>query len=387
MEGKNVLFMVAVLLAYIVQGAIWYTMPLLFSQTFASNYLAVGLLVSLVPLIEVVGAIPFGYFADFGMIKQTAFSSMLALLVVPFLFATNIGVLNEIGVFMLGIGGMGIWIAATAHVAKAFGGRKIRFIGYEFAVMEIGWITGPALGGFVLGALGGGGLALAEMLMLAASSFAFIKSLKAKNAVKRKNAPKLLRILGVQKRVWYRMPSFIAPFLIMSFLSSFFLYVMWVAVPLLAEITNSSILLGGMVIGTIEIPFALGDTFAGRLYRKGGEKAATGAAILLSAVFMLISAFLLQLGFYALIVLMVSALFLTYADVGVFSAIIQKDKRDSGEIAAFSAIAGGVGGAVAAAITGATLAEYRLYVVAGVFCFLVIAYLFYAHVVLRRYKF
>jgi len=110
-------------------------------------------------------------------------------------------------------------------------------------------------------------------------------------------------------------------------------------------------------------------------------------AILLSAIFMLISAFLLQLGFYALIVLMVSAPFLTYADVGVLSAVMQKGKRDSGEIAAFYAIVGGIGGAVAAAITGATLAEYRLYVVAGVFCFLVVIYLFYAHIVLRRYKF
>jgi MFS family permease len=386
MEGKNVLFMVAVLLTYIVQGAIWYTMPLLFSQTLASNYLAVGLLISLVPLIEVIVAIPFGYFADFGKIKQTAFSSMLSLLVVPFLFATNISVLDEIGVFMLGIGGMGIWIAATAHVAYAFG-RKIRFIGYEFALMEIGWITGPALGGFLLGALGSSGLALAEMLMLAVSSFAFIKSLKVKNAVKHKNAPKLLRILTMQKRVWYHMPFFIVPFLIMSFLWSFFSYAIWVAVPLLAAITNSSIFLGGMIVGAIEIPFALGDAFAGRLYRKGSEKATTGVAILLSAIFMLISAFLLQLGFYALIVLMVSALFLTYAAVGVVSAVMQKGKRYSGEIAAFSAIAGGVGGAVAAMITGATLAEYRLYVVAGIFCFLVAIYLFYAHIVLRRYKF
>jgi hypothetical protein len=53
MRRGTVTFMLAVLIAYMVQGSIWYTMPLIFAHAFANNYFAVGLLIAIIPLIEV----------------------------------------------------------------------------------------------------------------------------------------------------------------------------------------------------------------------------------------------------------------------------------------------------------------------------------------------
>lgn len=387
MNNKNVAFMVAVLLTYLIQGSIWYTMPLLFAQTLSGNYLEVGVLVSIIPLIEVIAAIPLGYLADFGRIKSVVFNSMLALLLVPFLFATNINLLTAIGAFLLGIGGIGIWIATNAYVANVFGRKKIKYIGYEFALMGVGWAIGPVLGGYAYGAFGELMLSLMEILVLAIASFVFLKSLKNVIVVHHRKAPKLIRILKIENRVIHRLPAFVMPFLFLSFLFSFVSFAAWVSVPLLALTTGTSILVGGVIIGAINIPFIVGDTLIGRLYRRGRGKEFVTACLFLSAELMVVAALLVSKSIYSLLILFATALLVTIAYVNIFSAIIERDTRDTGEISALATVSGGLGGALASVIAGATIATYKLYFVAGTFCVLVLLYLLYLHTVFKRSRF
>lgn len=372
-------FMVAVLLAYVAQGSIWYTAPIIFSRVFSSNYFEVGLLFSLIPLIEIAAAIPFGYMADFGKVKHIAFNSTLALLLVPFLLATNLNVLIAVGVLLLGIGGEGIWIATNSYVANIIGKRSIKYIGYEFALMGIGWITGPMLGGFVLGASDRLVLTVIEMLLLAIGSFIFLRVLKVKISVAHIRAPKFIKILRSESALMRELPSFVLPFLLLGFIFSFFGYVVWIAVPLLTLITSAGIFAGGMVIGFVNIPYAIGDVLAGKLYKKGKEKTIVSVCLILAAFFMLLSALLVNESFYSLIILLGTALFVTFAEVGVFSAVIDSAKKDTGEISALETVSGGIGGAFAAIVTGATVAQYGLWVVSGIFVTLIAVYLVYLH--------
>lgn len=374
----NVAFMLGVLLAWIAQGSIWYTMPLLFSKVLSDNYFVVGLLIAMIPLVEVVVAIPFGYYADLGKIKYIAFDSMLALLAVPLLFALKVSSLNAAGVFLIGAGGIGIWIAATAHVSHYFG-RKPKYIGYELAVMGVGWVTGPILGGFLLENFGGVMLAAAETLILAIASFIFLKTMRYKIDVTYKTAPKLGRLFGMEHRAMRRLRLLAFPFLLLSFLFAFFSYTVWVAGPLLARIGDISIFLGGAVIGALEAPYVFGDALAAKFYVRGGVKRIVSVSVLLSFVFMLLSALLVGESFFALIILFGTALLLGIADVALFSALIDSDRRDTGEIAAFATVSGGIGGALAVVIVGATIATYQLYVITAAFGILVAIFLLYLH--------
>ncbi len=375
----NIAFMLGVLLAWIAQGSIWYTMPLLFSRAFSDNYFVVGLLIALIPLVEVAVAIPFGYYADLGKIKHVAFDSMLALLVVPLLFALKMGPLNAAGVLLLGVGGIGIWIAVTAHVSHYFG-RKPKYIGYELAVMGVGWVTGPILGGFLLGVFSGVALAAAEIIILAIASFIFVKTMRYKIDVAYKTAPKLGRLFGMEHRAMRRLHKLAFPFLLLSFLFAFFSYTVWVAGPLMARIGDISIFLGGAIIGALEAPYVFGDALAAKFYVRGGIKRLVSVSVLLSLVFMVISAVLVSSSFFALIILFGTALLLGLADVAMLSALIDSDRRDTGEIAAFSIMAGGMGGALAVIITGATIAVYQLYVITATFGVLVVIFLLYLHI-------
>ncbi len=387
MNGRNVTFMLAVLLAYVAQGAIWYTMPLIFSQTLASDYFAVGVLISLIPLIEVLGAVPFGFFADFGRIKAIVFDSMLALLVVPFLFATNIELLNSVGVFLLGVGGVGVWIGATAHVSNVMGKKNVKFIGYDFAVMGVGWVAGPILGGFIYGGFGNVPLAVTELLLIAIASFLFMKSMRFASDVSRRHTPKFSKLLSIKDGLVSRMPRYVVPFLFSAFMYSFFAYAVWVSVPLITRLSSATVLLGGIVIGVLGIPFAFGDSLGGRLYVRGHTKTLVGVAMVASAAFVFAAAFLLKDSFFSLIILSASALLVTLADVWMFSAVVDIDRQDSGEIAALSVVSGGFGGALGAVVAGATIVEFRLYAVAAVFGAMALLYVVLLFGVMRRTRF
>ncbi|MDE1855522.1 MAG: MFS transporter [Candidatus Micrarchaeota archaeon] len=386
MRNGNVTFMLAVLLAYIIQGSIWYTMPLIFSHVLTNNYFAVGLLIALIPLVELLSAVPFGFFADFGRIKTIAFDSMLAILLVPFMFATNIELLIAVGAFLLGVGGMGIWIAVTAHMANVMG-KNVRFIGYEFAVMAIGWITGPVLGGFVYGNYGTLPLTVAEMLFLAISSFMFLKTMRYASDTTYRRTPKFSKLLSVKDGLLSRIPRSALPLFIVSFLLSFFTYAIWLAVPLLTHIGNVSVLLGGIVIGVLNIPSFFGDALGGRLYRRMNRKSFAGYSVLLAAAFIFASAFLFGASYYSLIILFMSGLLITLSQVGMFSAIVGVDRRDTGEIAAISAVFGGFGGAISSVITGATIAQYSLWVFASAFGVMAVLYFLYLRFAFRKTDF
>ena len=377
MRTKNVVFMIAVLLAFIAQGAIWYTMPLIFAQTFGNDYFEVGLLIALIPLMEVIAAIPFGYFADIGKIKTITFDSMLALLLTPFLFTININIFTAMGTFLFAAGGVGIWIATNAYVANVFGRREIKYIGYELALMGMGWVTGPMLGGLIYDGFGKIALAVTEMLVIAIASFLFLRTLEVETPVRNSRAPKFMKILKIQNRVIHRLPAFVFPFLLLSFIFSYLELSVWVAVPLITVITSSSVLLGGFMIGIINIPSMVGEALGGKLYRRGEEKKIVSLALVLAALSMVASAIFLNQSFYALVILLATALFTAFAYVGIFSAVIERDTRDTGEISALATVTGGFGGALAAVIAGATVATYKLQVVAGVFCVLVFLYLLY----------
>jgi MFS family permease len=362
-------------------------MPLIFAQTLSGNYLEVGVLISIIPLIEVIAAIPFGYFVDFGRIKSVAFNGMLALMLVPLLFAINTGLFTAIGVFLLGVGGIGIWIVTNAHVANVFGRKEIKYIGYEFALMGIGWSVGPVLGGFIYGSFGKVALSVMEVLMLAIASFVLLKTLKSETQVIHKKAPKFIRILRIENRVIHRLPPFVLPFLFISFLFSFIAYAIWVSVPLIILTTGSSILAGGIIVGVINIPYIMGEALSGRFYRRGKEKEIVSVCMLFSVVFMIIATLFVSKSIYSLLILLATALFVTVAYVGIFSAIIERDMRDTGEISALSTVSGGLGGALSAVIAGATVAVYGFYVVTGIFCALVIIYVIYLHFSFRKSKF
>ena len=386
MRSGNVAFTVAVLLAYIMQGSIWYTMPFIFSRVLTNNYFAVGLLIALIPLIELLSAVPFGFLADFGRIKTIAFDSMLAILLVPFLFATNINLLIAVGAFLLGAGGMGIWIAVTVHMANTMG-KNVRFIGYEFAVMAVGWITGPILGGFVYGNYGTLPLTTIEMLFLAISSFLFLKTMNYASDTTYRRTPKFSKLLSVKDGLLGRIPKSALPLFLLSFMLSFLTYAVWLAVPLLTHIGDVNLLIGGIVVGVIEVPYFFGDALGGRLYKHANKKNFVGYSMLLSAAFIFIATSLLSASYYSLTILFVSGLLITLSQTGMFSALVSTDKRDAGEICAISSVFGGFGGAISSVITGATVAQYGLWVFAAVFGFMAVLYFVYLQLAFRKTDF
>lgn len=385
MRQRTVTFMLAVLLAYVAQGSVWYIMPFLFSNTLSNNYLEVGLVIALIPLIETISAIPFGFFAEFGRIKTVAFDSMLALLVVPLLFAAKAPLVSALGVFLLGIGGVGIWIAATAHMANTMGKRDVRFIGYEFAVMYVGWFSGPMLGGFVYGNYGNMPLAACETLLFAVASFLFARTLNYRSDVGHVRIPKFSKLLSIESGMLSHIRAIMVPFLLISFMASFFSYAVWVAVPLITHISSENIFIGGVILGAIEVPNVLGFTFGSRFYKRSNAKRLAMGSLLLASLFVALSAFLLSKSFFSLLLLLASSGFVTFADVGLFSAIVDRDKRVTGEISALAVITGGFGGAIASLISGATVASLGLFIIAAIFGVLAVVTALYIYVTIGRH--
>ncbi|MDE1874315.1 MAG: MFS transporter [Candidatus Micrarchaeota archaeon] len=386
MKASNVTFMLAVLIAYIVQGSIWYTMPFILSHALSNDYFAVGLLIALIPLVEVLSAVPFGFFADLGRLKMIAFDSMLAILVVPFLFATNVDLLVALGAFLLGVGGMGLWIAVTVHMANTMG-KNVRFIGYEFAVMAVGWITGPMLGGFLYGSYGTVPLTAVEMLLLAISSFLFLKTMRYASDVAQRKTPKFSKLVSAKDGLLSRIPRSALPLFFLSFLLSFLTYAIWLAVPLITHINDVDVLIGGVLIGVLEVPYFFGDALGGRLYKHANKKSFVGYSVLFAAVSVFVVTLLLGVSYYSLIILFVTGLLVTLSQTGMFSALVSNDKRDAGEIGAISSVFGGFGGAISSVLTGATVAQYGLWVFAFVFAAMALLYFAYLHVAFRKTDF
>lgn len=384
MHSRFIPFAAAVLLSWVALGSIWYTMPLLLATLFAKNYFEVGLAIGLIPLIEIIVGVPFGYFVDSGKLKAIAFDSMLSLLLVPLLFESNIQLLTALGVFLLGAGGVGIWIVATAYVANVMGRTEIKYIGYEFALMSVGWILGPVLGSFIYAGFGGVPLMLAELLLLALSSLILLKTLEAKIVIKSRKHPKLLSALKAEGMLIKQFPKLMVSFILMSLFYEFFSYSAWIVVPLLALTRNASIVVGGVITGAIYVPIMLGDALSGRLYRRGKEKSIMLGSVFLSAVMMLLAAILVEDSFYALLILSACAVFVSLASTSMFSVVVDKDKRDAGVISAVSILSGGVGGALGSVVTGATVASYQLFAITAAFCVIAAITMVYIYFAFRK---
>lgn len=386
MDRPLVYFMLSVLLMYILQGSIWYTMPLLFSQTFSNNLFNVGLLISLIPLIEVLVAIPFGFYADFGRIKSIFFVSSLSLLMVPMLILMNSQIFNAIGVFMLAIGGIGIWIAAIAYLSSMINKKDVRYVGYEFSVMSLGWVFGPILGGFTYQLGGGFGLTLMETFVIAISSFLMLVTMSMEIKMRRKHAPKLLQLLRSESKIIKKIPDFLLLFFFLGFIFDFYSYAVWVSVPLLTVLRGMSLIVGGIIVGIVEVPYVIGDAVGGYIYKRNSEWFVITACLIIAIVSILAAAWFENISFFGISILFITGLALSIASITTWNLIISKDRADVGEISAMSVIAGGLGGALGALVAGASLVHYQFTVSAIVVSVLSFLLLIYLNVVFKRVK-
>lgn len=379
MQGSIVRIMIGILLTYIALGIVWYIMPYVLAATFLNNFTQVGMAIAVIPIVSIFVSIPLGYYADTGKIKRITLNALLTILVSMFLFAV-LPAAYLVGLLLLGIGTEGVFIGVTAYLFNIIKKSEARYIGMEFSVMETGWFLGPILGGFVYTTSGGLGAALVSTVLLGLSYVVLSKELEEKIALKHQKPPKLSTMLQREQALIRKFPHFAVAFMLFNFIYSYFSYAVWVTVPTLILINGASIFLGGIVIGVISLPYGIGELIGGIVYRKKDKRTITIVATIMAMLSALAVAPLVQQNIYAVSLLLVVSFFLAIAYVALYSFVLERDRRFTGELTALSIIAGGLGGAVGPIIAGATTQSYGIYLLSLTFVALSLMFLVYFYV-------
>jgi predicted MFS family arabinose efflux permease len=371
---------VVVLLVNVAIFALWYTIPLIFSNLLDYNYALVSVLLAVIPAVEIIGSIPIGFYVDHGRAKGIGAVGTLFLILTPITFVIFSGI-SLIAMIFLGIGSITTEISLEAYIFNVIKKVKIKYIGIVYGLAGLGGLIGATAGGFLfqyydIWYL----LAFISTLLLLALAL-FIKYLQPLNTSSIKKRRYAYKILKEERSLYKKFRHFLTGLSIFSFVFGFFEWGVWLLVPLIITIRSADIFYGGIIYGVICLPFGFGSLLASRVYKRNNKRRIIMSSVGLSVIVMLSTSLLLGFSAYILILLLFASLSISIAYLALSGYILEKDRKDIAEFYVFETISYDAGGFVGILIAGFTVIATSITAVSIIFSVIAIAFLAYFSII------
>ncbi|MEM2954662.1 MAG: MFS transporter [Candidatus Nanoarchaeia archaeon] len=254
----------------------------IFTDEQVANYAFVGLIVSLIYVASFLSEIPVGLAVDkYGRIKilLSALFCMATLGVIYYIFAENIIILAILSL-IFGIISVAFWIP-SAVLIRDFSPRKMlsQAEGIYMSITQIGWILGPAIGGFIAAALAAkfNFLIIALLLTLATIFSVFIfKGKKVEQFRKiekgHKHTPKITLLATIFKE-FVQLHKHSLPLYIMCFIAHMWIAIEWAFVALtVIDVWKVNEIFAGALLGAMMITEGVLYYSAGYVMDKIGKR-------------------------------------------------------------------------------------------------------------------
>jgi predicted MFS family arabinose efflux permease len=336
----------------------------------------VSILLAIIPLVEIIGSIPIGFYVDNGSAKSIGTFGTMFLIFTPIIFVLFSGI-GLIDIILLGIGSITTEISLQAYVFNIVKKVKIKYIGLVYGLAGIGGLAGAASGGFLfqyysLWYL----LAFISGLLLVALAL-FVKYLEPREATHKVKQSNLNKILGEEAGLYKKFKHFVTGLSMFSFIFGFFEWAIWLLVPILIIIKSADIFYGGVIYGVICLPFGFGSLLASHIYKKRSKRRVIACSIIIAIIAMLSTSFLLNFSVYILVILLLASFTISTTYLTLSGYILERDRRDIAEFYVFETVSYDAGGAIGILISGFTVLATSITAVSVIFSVLAAAFLAY----------
>lgn len=376
MERSEIALILVVLLVNISIVGLWYTVPLIFSNLLNYNYVFVSLLLSMIPLIEIIGSIPIGFYVDNGLAKGVGTVGTMFLIFTPVVFVVFSGI-GLISVVLLGVGSITTEISLEAYIFNIIKKVKIKYIGLVYGLAGIGSLVGAAAGGFLFAYYNTYYLLSFISGLLIIALAIFIKYLKPITSVHIEKSRNFNSILKEEFNLYKKFKHFVTGLSIFSFVFGFFEWAIWLLVPFIIVIQSANIFYGGLIYGAICLPFGFGSLLASRIYKKGQKRRIIIYSTIISVIVMLTTALLVNVSAYILAVLLITSLCISITYLALSGYVLERDRRDIAEFYVFETVSYDAGGILGVLISGFTVALTSITTVSVIFAAFSVAFLTY----------
>ena len=373
MDRSELTLLSVVVLFNVAIFALWYTVPLIFSSILNYNYALVSLLLVIIPIVEIIGCVPIGFYVDNGLAKGIGAVGTMLLVFTPVVFVIFSGI-GLISMIPLGIGSIATEISLGAYVFNVVKKVKIKYIGLVYGLSGIAGLAGAAVGGFLFEYYNTYYLlAFISGLFLIALAI-FMKYIKPISAVHIEKSRGIKAILKEEFSLYERFKHFITGLSIFSFIFGFFEWAVWLLVPFIIVIRSANVFYGGIIYGVICLPFGFGGLLASRLYKRTEKRQIIIYSTLIAIGAMLFTSLILNISAYILVLLLITSFAISVAYLALDGYILEKDRRDTAEFYVFETISYDTGGIFGILISGFTVALTSIATVSVIFFALSVAF-------------
>ncbi len=362
--------------------ALWYTIPLVFSNLLDYNYALVSIILAAIPFVEIIGAIPIGFYVDNGAAKSIGAVGTMFLILTPVVFVVFSGV-GFIDMVLLGIGSITTEISLEAYAFNIVKNVKIKYIGAVSGLSAIGALLGASAGGFLFQYYSLWYLLAFLSGLLLAALIIFIKYLEPIRAAHSSKVERFNKIIKEEGGLYRKFRHFITSLSIFSFLFGFFEWGIWLLIPLIIIIRSADIFYGGIIYGLICLPFGFGSFLASHVYKRHNKRKIVFVSILASVAAMLLTSSLLAASAYVLVLLVFTSFSISVAYLALSGYVLEKDRKDIAEFYVFETVSYDAGGIFGILLGGFTVILTSITTVAVVFSVVAVAFLAYFFVVSR----
>ncbi len=376
MKRTEIALILVVILVNIAITALWYTVPIIFSNILNYNYALVSLLLSIIPLIEIIGSIPIGFYVANGRSKSVGAVGTLLLILTPIVFVI-FSALGLISMILFGAGSITTEISIEAYIFNIIKKVKIKYVGLMYGLSGIGGLIGASSGGLLLEYYNVYYLLLFVSSLLLIALFLFIKYINSINTFRLKKPSNFKSILKEEFGLYKRFKHFITGLSIFSFMFGFFEWAIWLIVPLIIIIRSADIFYGGLIYGVICLPFGFGSLLASRVYKRRKKRNIIIYSTILSIIVMLSTSLLLSISAYIIVLLLLVSFCISVTYLGLSGYILERDRSDMAEFYVFETVSYDVGGIIGILICGFTIAVVSIAAVSIVFSTIAVAFLTY----------
>lgn len=376
MERSEIALMSVVFIIGIAIFILWYTVPLILASSFNHNYPLVSLIIAIVPFVEIMTAIPIGFYVGNRNARRMGVGGMLMLISTPLVLLLFFGV-GAIAMVFLALGSVATEISFGAYTYNVIKDVKIRYVGTVMFLSEAGGLIGASFGGFLLQYYNIYYIIGAVAALVAIAIVVFMKYLKPMKFVTKTRPIPFMSMLKEEGSIIHKFRHYMTILSIFMFMMGFLDWAVLLLVPFIILIHSANLFYGGIIYGIVNLPYGLGDLIGARAYKRSLKRKLIIWSTLSAVVLMLVMPALLHINVYILVVLCLVSLCMAIANVALSGYLLEKDRKQTAEFFSFETVTYEIGGIVGTILTGVTVAIEGIAAVSIIFAVMAGAFLFY----------